>query len=247
MRREPMRHTPRIVPNPAGQTAVSYDASRDHAGRRGAGPAAGGLPHRDEDSLGVVHPLTATRMSHPSVHPASDRASVPPRPAGQQPALLQALALPSGVERDVVLPAALTDDAWQALVAVLRTTFGASGTVSQHDGAHVWVHGKTRVAVERRDGRAVLRLAVRRPDDWLGPALGALCLFLAAGATQVATGALLKALAALVPVVLALMCFGLPWMRVPKWVSAQHARFDQVAQEAMRLASSRAASPHGDR
>lgn len=67
------------------------------------------------------------------------------------------LGLPLGVGRTVELGRRLTDDEWERLVADLRETFDARGTVLQEGSLRQWVNGNLHVMLEPSDSGHRLR------------------------------------------------------------------------------------------
>lgn len=74
------------------------------------------------------------------------RAAASLRGAGSAAPVPTFLRLPIGVTRTVTLERPLSDEEWGGLVAELRTTFNASGTVSSDGSFREWRNGNLRVA-----------------------------------------------------------------------------------------------------
>ncbi|HSG49112.1 MAG TPA: hypothetical protein VLA43_14930, partial [Longimicrobiales bacterium] len=73
--------------------------------------------------------------------------------------------VPIGVSRTVPLARSMTQEEWERLVARLRQTFDATGTVTVHGGLREWRNGNLRVALEPDGDGARLRLQTRR-EGW---------------------------------------------------------------------------------
>lgn len=114
-------------------------AEAQEAAQRGA-PAGGGLTLSELQSIGRDAGLDPTFVVRAAAQ--LDRAGPPPEPAATF------LGLPISVARTVEVPGPLTDAAWDRLVADLRTSFGATGTVRRDGALRQWHNGNLRVLAE---------------------------------------------------------------------------------------------------
>ncbi len=74
------------------------------------------------------------------------------------------IGVPIGVGYEVDLPAPLSDDAWERLVAETRETFGARGKVSRYGSLRQWNNGNLQVSVEPAAGGQRLRMRTTSAD-----------------------------------------------------------------------------------
>lgn len=149
--------------------------------------------------------------------------------------------MPVGVAKDVLLPGPLTDDAWDVLVSMLRSTFAARGKELRAGSVREWRNGKLRVAVEPTPGGHRLRMSTQKEGALQGPVVAAATSLSVALAMMSSVKPGLGVMAAIVGA-LGVGGMALPLLSLPRWGRARAAQFDAVAREAMRLAEPAAPS-----
>lgn len=105
-----------------------------------------------------------------------------------RPAERKYLGLPIGVGRTVELPRRLTDDEWERVVADLRETFDARGTLRSEGSTRSWSNGNLQVLLEPTATGHRLRMRTVKGDA--RGAISAGIAFLLAGAMAVAMKAM---------------------------------------------------------
>ncbi len=144
------------------------------------------------------------------------------------------LGIPVSVERILALPRQLTDDEWGLLVADLRHTFAARGSVSQEGALKQWTNGNLSAMIEPTPGNGwQLRLRTRKGDAEGG--------FIAGGAIG-AFGVLLMVLLLLKDLpqdpskfafagfflLLAVAAFAYSSITLPRWHRQRSEQMDQI-------------------
>ncbi|HYW52026.1 MAG TPA: hypothetical protein VE861_15535 [Gemmatimonadaceae bacterium] len=149
----------------------------------------------------------------------------------------RSLGVPVGVAKDITLPGRLSDEGWDVLVSMLRSTFGARGKEVQSGVVREWRNGKLRIAVEPAAGGSRLRMSTEKDGALRVPALagGFSLLQVVTLLAQPGTNAGATAAAAVVGA-LGVACVAWPFLSLPKWGRTRADQFDAVAREAMRLA-----------
>jgi len=85
----------------------------------------------------------------------------------------RSLGMPIEVGRTVALPWPLTDPEWERLVAELRATFGAPGSILSQGKLREWVNGNLHACIEPAEHGYRLRLGTLKGDAATLNALGA--------------------------------------------------------------------------
>lgn len=165
--------------------------------------------------------------------------------------LKRSLGLPVGVNKDVILPGVLTDEAWDVLVSTLRATFNAHGKEIRTGVVREWRNGNLRVALEPTPQGQRLRMSTQKQGALRAPLLGSVAMLLYGGSLAVAantTGKPLLMLAAAFPLAVGIGFAGWPFLSLPKWAGGRSEQFDLIAGEAASLcvASQPAKLPAGE-
>jgi hypothetical protein len=156
-----------------------------------------------------------------------------------QPARLRRTAgIPTGVSKEIVLPAPIGDAAWDVLVSVARATFNAHGKESRTGVVREWRNGRLRIASEPTPNGHRLRLSTEKENALIGPlVIGAAAFFNAVALTTAAANRpgllVMAAFSALVGVT----CLVAPLIRLPRWARTRSEQFDALAREAESLAT----------
>ncbi len=196
-----------------GRDAESPSPARD----------ADGLTLGEMQSIGAEVGLAPADVARAAVA-ISERAAAKPRRTS--------FGLPVEVGRIVPLPGPLSDDEWARLVADLRSTFNARGTVSHDAGIREWRNGNLRAMVEPTAGGYRLHMGTVKGD---ASALNALGLTgLAAG---VATFGALALAGGLGEAVFVSTCFAVSGIgalvanivRLPRWADRRETQMEAVA------------------
>jgi hypothetical protein len=144
------------------------------------------------------------------------------------------LRIPIGVTRTVSLERPLSEEEWGGLVAELRSTFNASGTVRSDGSFREWRNGNLRVAagpapggyqVDMRTSRGSARALMSVGGGLTGVSL----LMMAVGTL---TGGMAPGDAVdLAPVLtLGLASFGAGALQIPAWARRRRAQFTRIAE-----------------
>ncbi len=170
---------------------------------------------------------------------AAARLDHAPRPAPRR----RYFGLPVGVARTAELPGALNDRAWDRLVAALRETFEARGTVRQEGATRQWWNGNLHALVEPTATGQRLRLGTdsSRLRAMLGLGAGGLAVGVGIFTLSVLQGApdMLPAVAATLGVgVWALVS---STVRSFRWARTREEQMDAIARYAVDLAGAEAA------
>jgi tRNA A-37 threonylcarbamoyl transferase component Bud32 len=174
-------------------------------------------------------------------------AHAPPTEASPpEPPARGLLGMTTTVDHLVELPRAPTDREWEMLVAELRRTFGAQGTLTTHGGLREWRNGNLFAAVEPGGTGHLLRFGTRKGNAIevnIGAAvmLGFGTIFAVVLGTQ---GKLPDA--AFIPVVFGAMGLGaIGWnlVRLPRWASLRERQMRSIADRAMALLASAPETP----
>lgn len=152
---------------------------------------------------------------------------------GGRPAQRTFLGLPIGVGRTVEFDRPIADADWERLVADLRTTFEARGTVRYDGPFRQWTNGNLQALVEPTPGGHRLRLQTVKSDSRAMMTGGILALG-GAGATAIAlavTGGLANAGTGSGIAFLGLMGLGMfaaGALRVSGWARRRKAQFEDI-------------------
>lgn len=159
------------------------------------------------------------------------------------------LGMPVAVGRVVRLPRAPTDAEWEQLVAGLRSTFDAPGTVRVQGGLRSWSNGNLQAFVEPGSAGPQLRLRTRKGDAAGLNVLAGMALFVAVAVllTQAVTGGVAEALKAILFAVVGVTALGANALRLSRWAGEREAQMEQVAMQATALLSAPAGDPAGAR
>ena len=167
---------------------------------------------------------------------------------GGRPASRRFMGLPIGVGRTVELDRALSDSDWEGLVADLRTTFDARGTVRYDGPFRQWTNGNLQALLEPTPNGHRLRLQTMKGDSRALMTAGGVVLG-GAAATLIAvaaTGILTNPGTATGVGFMALMGLGMfaaGALRVPGWARRRRAQIEAVI---ARLASATRTLPKDD-
>ena len=150
----------------------------------------------------------------------------------------QSLGMPIEVARVSPLARAPTDAEWEQLVAVLRATFGARGSVTVHGGLREWRNGNLHASVEPGPSGYRLRLGTVKGDARSVNALGATGLL--AGATVFVSMLLSGEVAGamMVPAVFGtagVSAFLANMFRLPRWADRRARQMEYVADRANEI------------
>jgi hypothetical protein len=153
------------------------------------------------------------------------------------------LGIPVSVERILPLPRQLSNDEWGLLVADLRDTFAARGTVAEGGSLRQWTNGNLSATIEPApSGAYQLRLRTRKGNAEGGLAIGGV---LAIFGVLWTTLLLLKDLpqdpsrfaVAAFFIIAALAAFSFTAITVPQWHRGRSRQFDQIASRAAAMVS----------
>lgn len=193
--------------------------------------------YRDEEVREIFEAAARQEIGGPPASPEAQGLTLVDlqeigREIGLEPTAVTRAAAALEVGRSVALPRPLSDSEWERLVAELRTTFGARGSVVSRGGLREWVNGNLYACIEPADAGYRLRLGTRK---------GGVAMLNLLGGIGVVTGAI--AFGAL------LMSRGLqgavfvPWMisasgiaavmanalRLPRWARERGEQMERVA------------------
>lgn len=167
-----------------------------------------------------------------------DRAAAAVRTEGPTPRATKVLGQTVSVARVTALPGPFSDADWAALVADLRATFEAEGTVRVDDAGRRWSNGNLRVHVEPAADGHRLRLQTRNAQvqGQLQAGLMGIAATLGLALLEVTTGAsdlpTLFGIWGLVGMV-ALALLGAALYRLPAWREERDAQMEAVAGRAL--------------
>jgi hypothetical protein len=159
----------------------------------------------------------------------------------QQPAVFpqkKLLGMPLSVHRTVPLPRAMTDREWEMLVAELRRTFHAKGTVTQTGSLRGWTNSNLHAYVEPTESGYQLRLGTMKGNALpmaragIGAFAMALVLFVALGIEGTMADKFLG------PLMFALMgtaAMGGTLIGLPGWAKEREGQMDYIAARALAI------------
>lgn len=147
--------------------------------------------------------------------------------------------VPIGASGTIPLARALTDGEWERLVARLRETFDATGTVTAQGGLREWRNGNLRVALEPAGAGARIRFQTRRSGWEALPAAGGMSVgmslvVLLAGVVEGNVPGMLPGAAALLAMGAGAWSFGFVTLR--RWARERLAQFGVLGEEAAAMA-----------
>jgi len=140
------------------------------------------------------------------------------------------IGLPVSVGRTVPLPRALTDDEWEALIADLRATFGATGKVHRDGSLRGWTNGNLHFWVEpERDGHRLRMGTTKGTARQFGAVgLGTLAMSGVVGTVSILTGnAPMAGAGALAAMGLGTLVVALGGL--PRWARVRLGQMDDIA------------------
>jgi hypothetical protein len=158
------------------------------------------------------------------------------------------LGLPIGVGRTVEFDRPLSDADWERLVADLRETFGARGTIRYDGPFRQWTNGNLQALVEPTPDGFRLRLQTLKGDSrtLMSGGLAILGVAMAASIATAVTGGFGNARSVADMVVMAVMglgIFSVGALRIPGWARRRMTQIEAVAD---RLAIAGRASHQDD-
>jgi hypothetical protein len=206
-------------------------ATTERGAKAPASPAPDGLTLAEVQSIGAEVGVSADSIARAAA--ALDASGSQHRRA--------VLGIPVEVGRMVPLERALTDNEWEQLVALLRSTFSAGGKISVHGNLREWRNGNLFVAHEPAGNGFRLRLGTRKSDAAAWTALGASGLVASAISW---VGHIIGVDPGLPagPILLAGLGIGAlvaNWVRMPAWAKTREAQMQQIA-ETVRAFTSKA-------
>ncbi len=141
--------------------------------------------------------------------------------------------IPTGVSKEIVLPAPISDAAWDVLVSVARATFNAHGKESRTGVVREWRNGQLRMASEPTPTGHRLRLSTEKQNALAGPLVISAATFFNAAALAMASSGrpglmVMSALSAAFGVASIVV----PLIRLPRWARTRSDQFDALAREA---------------
>lgn len=151
-----------------------------------------------------------------------------------------ALGMPVQVGVTVPLARALADHEWDALVAELRATFGATGRVSREGSIRQWSNGNLRAAIEPSGSGVRLRLSTVKGDAQAMNAMGVI----GVGASMIVTGAAAMS-GGVADALFGALFLGASGaavlianaVRLPRWANRRQRQMEHVASHAQALAA----------
>jgi hypothetical protein len=213
------------------------------------GAAAEG-PERSERAIPAGAGLTLPELREigREVGIAPERITAAALALDERPAVARTryLGMPIGVARTVDLPRAPTDREWAMLVAELRETFGARGSVESLGDLREWRNGNLHASVEPTETGYRLRLGTLKGSLFPTLALGgaAMGVGLMGSVYPLLTGPFTEAI--LGPVMLmglGTATVGAGVLRLSSWARRRERQLDYIASRARALTSGGAADP----
>jgi hypothetical protein len=161
---------------------------------------------------------------------------------GGRPTSKKFLGLPIGVGRTIDLDRRLSDEEWQHLVADLRETFDARGSVRYNGPFRQWTNGNLQALLEPTAAGHRLRLHTVKGDarGQMTAGIGLLGIAAATLIVTAMTGGLagsLTAVASLAAIGLGL--FGIGALRLPGWARQRRRQMETVAERLALAAKER--------
>lgn len=151
----------------------------------------------------------------------------------------KAFGLPVGVSRTAEFSRSVTTEEWERLVAALRETFQARGTVRQEGSLRSWSNGNLHAMLEPTATGHRLRLSTMKSDAIPFLRLGAFGIVMA-GVVALALTSKAGSDALVVPGILAALG-ALPIVRTvittPRWARTRAAQMETIAETAAKILS----------
>lgn len=155
------------------------------------------------------------------------------------------LGLTVGVGRTIDLPRRLTDEEWERVVADLRETFDARGTLRSEGSTRMWSNGNLQIMLEPTATGHRLRMRTVKGDarGWIAGGIGLIVAGVAttiakviavAGALDMATISTMWTLSAF-----GAGMIGLGALRLPPWARARRRQMEEVAARTVALTEER--------
>jgi hypothetical protein len=152
---------------------------------------------------------------------------------GGRPTSRKFLGLPIGVGRAIELDRRLSEEEWQQLVADLRETFEARGSIRYDGPFRQWTNGNLQALVEPTTTGHRLRLQTVKGDsrNLMSGGLAILGVGAATAVASLLTGGLAGSVNGLVLLaVLGLGMFGIGALRLPGWARLRRRQMEAVAE-----------------
>ena len=141
------------------------------------------------------------------------------------------LGVPFATGMTVALPRALTEEEWDQLVAELRSTFGARGSVRSEGSYKEWRNGNLHAVVERAPAGYRLRIATRKGNAAAVAGVGAMGI-VAAAVTWATNFTFIDGSTFLPPLLFGgggLTVLAANAARLPRWAKRRQQQMQQVA------------------
>jgi hypothetical protein len=161
---------------------------------------------------------------------------------GGRPTSRKFLGLPIGVGRTIQLDRQLSEEDWQQLVADLRETFDARGSIRYDGPFRQWTNGNLQALLEPTQTGHRLRLQTVKGDarGLMTAGLGILGVGAATAIASLLTGGLAALPTGLVFLsVIGLGLFGLGALRLPGWARQRRTQMQAVAERLALAAETR--------
>ena len=150
------------------------------------------------------------------------------------------LGLPIGVGRTVELPRRLTDDEWERVVADLRETFDARGSLRSEGSTRMWSNGNLQILLEPTATGQRLRMRTVKGDSrgYISGGIGlVVATVLTAGFKTMGGDADVGMLAGLSSLTaLGLAMIGAGTLRLPSWAKTRKRQMEEIAGRTVALA-----------
>ncbi len=157
---------------------------------------------------------------------------------GRPAPVRRAFGMPVGVSRVVDLPRAPSDQEWEHLVSLFRTTFGTRGEATTTGNFREWSHGNLHMCVEPTGRGHQLRMGTVKGDAMALNAFGLLMggMSIVMGAAVAVSGQPEKALTVIVMFGgMALAAFGANVFRLPRWARERERQLESIAGQTVAL------------
>lgn len=148
------------------------------------------------------------------------------------------LGAPRSVSRTVALDRPLTDEEWMRLVALLRETFGARGSVETIGTLRTWYNGNLQVAAEPWEGGHRVRMSTFKGNVTELTIVGSVFLFMALFMGLLIyfkkgmdAGLLMSAMFG----ALGIGMIGTTRLALPSWANKRAAQMEEIAERIPRL------------
>ncbi len=143
------------------------------------------------------------------------------------------LGLPIGVSRTVELPREMSRKEWERVVADLRETFAAKGTLSETGNLRQWTNGNLQVFLEPTASGQRLRMRTAKADTRAAVIVGLASAIPTTGLMATALSRGVDDLGAIIATsLLAVSGIGLAIstvVRLPRWARTRRQQMDQIA------------------